>query len=372
MPRYSPRVANNFMLLSILFGNLLVNLIYFTAGYILRISGEVGASVVGLLLQPGVPLIIGQLSVALVPFFVYLLVTGQKVSDVLPLKPIGPLNLFLIAMITITLMPLATLMLIITMLLFGIGNNVDQILGEVAQASFGLAFIIIAIVPSVFEEITMRGIVLSNYRNVDIQKAALVNGLFFGIFHLNPVQFLYAFLLGYVFALMVFYTRSIYSAMFAHFVFNGTQMMLARFAQEYIQNQVAQGEAVQMPDMTTPEMLLASAISYAIVAAIFTPVAVILFKSFKGINRRNHLREEFETRPLENDGTHKHGGLAVSTCGPAGLSSDDFDTAHVQLPDTPKGFQEGYHGDQRIVTAGFVLTIIMYILFAIWFFGGLS
>ena len=368
MPRYSPRVANNFMLLSILFGNLLVTLIYFTAGYVLRMSGEAGASMAGLILQPGVPLVIGQLSVALIPFFVYLLVTGQKVSDVLPLKPIGPLNLFLIAIITITLMPLATLMAIVTMLLLGIGNNVDQIMGEVAQMNFGLAFIIIAVIPSVFEEITMRGIVLSNYRNVDIHKAALVNGLFFGIFHLNPIQFMYAFLLGYVFALMVFYTKSIYSAIFAHFIFNGTQLLLARLAQEYLQNQAAQGEVVPIPDMTTPEMLLASAISYAIVAAIFTPVAILLFKSFKGINRKNHLREEFETRPLENDGAHKHGGLAVSTCGPADFNSDDFDMAHVKLPDASKDFQEGYRGEQRIVTAGFVLTIIMYIVFIFVFF----
>ena len=367
MPRYSPRVANNFMLLSILFGNMLVALILFSARYISRISGEVGASIVGLLMLPGVPLIIGQLCVALIPFFVYLLVTGQRVSDILPLKPIGPLNLFLIAMITITLMPLATLMVIVTMLLFGIGNNVDQMLGEVTQTSFGLAFIIIVIVPSVFEEITMRGIVLSNYRNVDIHKAALVNGLFFGIFHLNPIQFMYAFLLGYVFALMVFYTKSIYSAIFAHFVFNGTQMLLFRFAQEYFQNQADQGEIVQIPDISTPEMLLDSAISYAIVAAIFTPVAILLFKSFKGINRKNNLREEFETRPLENDGTHKHGGLAVSTYGSAGLSSDDFDMAHVKLPDASQGFQDD-PGDQRIVTAGFVLTIIMYIVFVIVFF----
>jgi len=365
MPKYSLRRANNFMLLSILLGNVLVSLIYFTAGYILQISGEAGVALVSLILQPGVAIIIGQLSVTIIPFFVYLLVTGQRIADVLPLKPIGPLNLFLIALITVTLMPLATLLNIITMFFMGIDNNVAEIVGEISQTNFGLAFIIIAIMPSIFEESALRGVVLSNYRNVDIHKAALVNGLFFGIFHLNPIQFLYAFLLGYVFALMVFYTKSIYSAIFAHFVFNGTQILLVRFAQQYLQHQAAQGEVIPMPDVMSPEMLITSMISYAIVAAIFTPVAVILFKSFRSINRKNFLKEEFETRPLETGGANDHGGLAVSTCGTGGFDSADFDTAHVKLPDADPSTQDGFQGDQRIITAGFVLTIVLYIVFVI-------
>ena len=361
MPNFSPRRANNFMLLSILFGNILVYMIYHTAANMLHLSPEVVGPFVDLITRPQVAIVIGQLSVTVLPFVVYLSVTGQRVSDVLPLKPVGALNLFLIALITITLMPLATLFNIITMLALGIENNVGEIVDEMSRASFGVTFLIIAIMPSIFEEITMRGIILSNYRNVDIHKAALVNGLFFGIFHLNPIQFLYAFLLGYVFALMVFYTKSIYSAIFAHFVFNGTQLLIVRFAQEY-QYQMAQGEIIA-PDIAHSEMVAALMLFYVIVAVIFTPVAVLLFKSFKVINRKNLLKEEFETLMLEADDTGNHSGLDVVTFGSARFDSADFDPAHVKLPESDSSFHEGGQGGRRIITLSFVITIVLYIIF---------
>ena len=364
MPKFSPRVANNFMLLSIVLGNMLVFVIYMGARLARDMLGADGAQVGGILFAPGVSLAIGQICVTLLPFVAYLFVTRQRLTDVLPLRPIGPLNMLLIALITITLMPLATLFNIVTMLVLGIGNNVSEIVGEVTQSGFGLAFIIIVLMPSVFEEISLRGVVLSNYRRVDVHKAALVNGLFFGIFHLNPIQFLYAFLLGYVFALMVIYTRSIYAAIFAHLVFNGIQVLLMRFAQQYIQHQIAQGEVINMQDAASPETLTAALVSYAVIAAIFTPVAVILLKSFRSINRRNYFKEEFETRPLENDGTQNHGGLAVSTFGAGGFTSADFDTAHIKLPEAePEHEQE----DQRIVTVSFGLLIAAYIVFVVIF-----
>ncbi|MCL2617493.1 MAG: CPBP family intramembrane metalloprotease [Defluviitaleaceae bacterium] len=338
MPKLSPRVANNYMLLSILLGNAFIFFV-FAAANLLRQAG-VGAA--GLMFAPGVPLVIGQISVTLLPFAVYLAVTGQRVRDVIPCRPVGLLNLGMITLITITVMPLASMLAVLTMLVLGIGNNVGEIVGDVLRTGLGFAFVVIVLVPSVFEEIALRGVVLSNYRNVDTHKAALVNGLFFGIFHLNPIQFLYAFLLGYVFALLVIYTRSIFAAIFAHLVFNGSQVLLSFLAQVYLQ---AVGETVYIPDMTSPDMLLTSLRSYGIIAAIFTPVLIILLKSFRDINKRRFFREEFGTRYADNT-------PPVSR-----------DTGEMALP--PYGNDADTDRDSgRIVTASFVLMVVMYIIFA--------
>ncbi|MCL2616608.1 MAG: CPBP family intramembrane metalloprotease [Defluviitaleaceae bacterium] len=363
MPKFSTRYANNFICLSILLGNALAFWIFFAVGYLSEITGELGTGLVRMLMQPGVVVIISQMSIMLIPFFVYLAVTKQKVSDVLPLKPLGPLNIFLITLITLTIMPLAMLLGGISTMLFG--NSVADFVETMRRTNLGFTFVILAIVPSIFEEISLRGVVLSNYRNIDAQKAALVNGFFFGMIHLNPSQFLYAFLLGYMFALMVYYTRSIFAAMYGHFIFNGTQLLQFHLAQEYIQQQMIHGEA--LPDIGSQEMMLASLLTFAIIAAIFTPVAVILFKSFKGVNRRNFLKEELGLRPLEGDGTADHGGLAVSTVGSAGDDIGVFDSARVQLPEIPPEAQH-HHGDQRIVTTGFVFTIVIYIVYVLFVF----
>jgi len=344
-----------------LLGNALAFLILFSASYLPEIAGDTGAALVRLLMQPGVLLIIGQLCVMLIPFLVYLAVTKQKVSDVLPLRAVSPLNLFLITLITLTLMPLAMFLGGVTALFFD--NSVAEFVGDMAQVNLGFTFVVLAIVPSIFEEISLRGIVLSNYRYVDIHKAALVNGFFFGLIHLNPSQFLYAFLLGYVFALMVFYTKSIFSAIYAHFVFNGTQLLQFYWAQQFLQNQMAQGEV--LPDVTSQEMLITSLITFAIIAAIFTPVAIILFKSFKGINRTNLLKEELEARIIESGNANDQSGLAISTCGSVGYDAADYDSPRVEFPETSPSY-EGYHGEQPIVTIGFVFSIIIYILYVLF------
>ena len=80
---------------------------------------------------------------------------------------------------------------------------------------------ILAITPAICEEAVMRGVVLSQYKNVSCAKAAIMNGLLFGIFHMNFNQFFYAFVLGVVMAYLVIITGSILSSVLMHFTING-------------------------------------------------------------------------------------------------------------------------------------------------------
>jgi len=94
---------------------------------------------------------------------------------------------------------------------------------------FALGVFAVCVIPAVCEETLMRGVVLSNYRGVNIAAAAVINGLFFGLFHMNFQQAAYAFALGIVLAYIVYYTGSLVASMLAHFTMNAFSVSLAYF-----------------------------------------------------------------------------------------------------------------------------------------------
>ena len=73
------------------------------------------------------------------------------------------------------------------------------------------------IVAPILEEITFRGVLFGNLRNAYGRwLAIIVSSLLFGIFHFNMVQFIYATIIGAVFAYIYDKTRSIVLAILAH------------------------------------------------------------------------------------------------------------------------------------------------------------
>ena len=79
-------------------------------------------------------------------------------------------------------------------------NNVGNLITSISGTPYLILMGIIAFMPAITEEITLRGIVLSGYDDKNRLKSALVIGLFFGIFHLDANQFLYATVLGFILA----------------------------------------------------------------------------------------------------------------------------------------------------------------------------
>jgi Predicted metal-dependent membrane protease len=125
-------------------------------------------------------------------------------------------------------MPIASFLSQVGSLFFK--NIVSEVMNQISNTPLLMQLGIVALVPAMCEEMTMRGIVLSGYEKIGRGKAAVVTGLFFGILHMNPQQFLYPFALGILFAYLVRITNSIFSTMLCHFVFNGTQVTLSYLA----------------------------------------------------------------------------------------------------------------------------------------------
>ncbi len=234
--------------------------------------------------------VVSQLLSFAVPVVAYVLITRQKFRDVLPYKPLNLTNTGLIILMCVAVTPL--MMLIAAISSFVFPNNVASSLEALQTSPFSVTVFAVCVMPAFFEEITFRGVVLSDSVAIGIKKAALFNGLFFGLMHMDPQQFLYAFFLGAVFSAFVYYTKSILASMLAHFTVNFIQTALFFFAASLTEASGISGVSGAAGGTPTSAELVSALLNVFIVAAIFTPVFLIVFKNFIIYNKRKNVSDE--------------------------------------------------------------------------------
>ena len=114
-------------------------------------------------------------------------------------------------------------------------------LGLLADPSWGIFlinFLMIAILPSVCEELLFRGVLLRQFNRIsgNFHVAILLSGLLFGMIHGQIFKFLPITILGILLGYMYWWTKNLWFPIAAHFFNNGIQVvlyfMLARGAVE--------------------------------------------------------------------------------------------------------------------------------------------
>ena len=95
---------------------------------------------------------------------------------------------------------------------------------------FYACLFVVAVLPAVFEETLFRGILLRGLKGLPVWAAALICGGMFSLFHQNPVQTLYPFFCGTVFALLALRSGSILPTIVAHFLNNAFIICTEKFA----------------------------------------------------------------------------------------------------------------------------------------------
>ncbi len=89
-----------------------------------------------------------------------------------------------------------------------------------------LGFVGIAILPAIFEELLLRGIVLKQFlKRYSPKSAILLSALLFGVMHINPAQILSGFLAGCFLGWVYFKTQNIKYCILIHFVNNSLGWM---------------------------------------------------------------------------------------------------------------------------------------------------
>ena len=103
-------------------------------------------------------------------------------------------------------------------------NNDPRVL-----ALYGLSVVVI---PPIVEEMLFRGVVLQSLKRYGDGFAIVVSAIFFGLYHGNPIQFVFAFFSGLVLGYVVIRTGSLLPSILIHLINNGVsygEEMVTRF-----------------------------------------------------------------------------------------------------------------------------------------------
>ena len=92
---------------------------------------------------------------------------------------------------------------------------------DLSTASPVLMILAVCIVGPIAEELVFRGMIFGKLRRAfSFWPAAIISGIMFGVFHMNMIQGVYAFVVGIVLGFICEKSHSIYPSMLFHILFN--------------------------------------------------------------------------------------------------------------------------------------------------------
>lgn len=96
----------------------------------------------------------------------------------------------------------------------------ETVLPDFSVINFIVVVIFVCILPAIMEEILFRGIILRGFKGFKPIIAIAMTGFLFSLFHMNPAQTVYQFLVGSLYALIVLKTGNVWFTIISHFVNN--------------------------------------------------------------------------------------------------------------------------------------------------------
>lgn len=252
--------------------------------------------------NPGFMLMTNHFLLFVVPALIYLLVTRSNVRKTLRLNKLSWKNVGFIILLAILVQPIMSLCSLVSSYFFP--NNVAEFVSQIQDMPYWQMLLIMAVTPAISEELTIRGVILSNYDEVSPIKASIITGIIFGIFHMSPQQLLYASILGMLMAYLVRITNSIFSSVLIHFLINGWSVTMQKILTK-LTSILDMDEAVAEASSTT--LTLNDVIMTSIPLAIFSIGAGVLIwlilKTMLETSKREMIMQESENQIISADGT---------------------------------------------------------------------
>ena len=239
-------------------------------------------------------LFINHIIIFIVPAIIYLLLTKQSPKKVLRLNKLYFKDIILIIGLAFVSQPIMTFFSLISQFFFE--NEIGNFVGEIVNTPYWILLLLVAVLPAITEEITIRGVVLSGYDNKNIYVACAASGLLFGIMHLDPQQFLYATVLGFILALVVRITNSIFASALIHFIINGTSITM----QKIVSLLPMESNDTSLQALSISEKISYS-ITYAIIALVFSAFAYLIIKKLKDNNSKRGIVMDNKVRKSEDN-----------------------------------------------------------------------
>lgn len=228
-------------------------------------------------------LFISHIVTFIFPAIIYLIVTKQSARDVLKLNKLYFKDILLIILLAFVCQPIMTFFSLISQFFFE--NEIGNFVTNIVESPYIVLLLLIAVLPAITEEITIRGIVLSGYEDKNIYLSCIITGLLFGIVHLDPQQFLYATVLGVILALVVRITNSIFASILMHFLINGTSITLQKLLSLVTQSDliVEQSTEISLKSFEMQEKVFMAGF-YGIIALAFGIVVYFIIKKLVDLN----------------------------------------------------------------------------------------
>jgi len=230
---------------------------------------------------------LSQIFLVFLPVVYYFLFVKTPIKDTLRLNTTHIANYFLSALLAIAILP--SVMLINVVSQFFVEQALSETLAHIGDYNYFYVILVIAVFPAVFEEMIARGIILSHFRHRSYIVASLMSGFFFGMMHLNINQFLYAFVLGFVFSLVVHLTGSIVCTMLMHFIINGVNVSFAYLATSDFFKALSEAQNVSVLNMDQQELLLQALPIVIFLVVMSLPFVFLAFYGLIAVNGKSKL-----------------------------------------------------------------------------------
>lgn len=159
------------------------------------------------------------------PGFYYLFMQKQGLKKSLEINTIGWKSWLLLLPFAVCVDKIAQYINVLSQL-FTENRIGDYMLELILAYPFPVAFFVIAVTPTICEELLFRGVLYRGYRKTGRWVAIVLSAFLFGIMHMNLNQFFYAFVVGIIFALVNEVTGSILPSVFLHLYMNGRSTVL--------------------------------------------------------------------------------------------------------------------------------------------------
>lgn len=224
------------------------------------------------------PFLVSQVMLVL-PLSVYIYRYKINLKDILRIHKISMGNIALLILFTFFITPLMNLLNTISMLFAT--NIIDDTANRIIYGQpLAVSLFTIAIIPCILEESVYRGAFFNEYRKVNPMKGILLSAFLFGIMHMNLNQFVYAFAIGIIFALLVEGCDSILASALVHFLINASSVLTVYFLP--LAEKAANGETGAAAELAKQTVYTTGELVQIIQADIFpvllsTTVAVFLF-----------------------------------------------------------------------------------------------
>lgn len=186
------------------------------------VSGVIGAAAgmsTSQIIALSVPMLFPAGIISLVFYYLIMKSRGIKLFKYCRFKKISIITVILVIISVLSFSLFLQPIVDILTKIFPSYNEINDTFKDASYNYFSVLCITLFI--PIFEEILFRGMILNDIRSkINIIAAVIIQGILFGVYHMNMVQGIYAAFLGIILGFIYIWSGSIISTIIAHITFN--------------------------------------------------------------------------------------------------------------------------------------------------------